>query len=198
MKINKNNIYKNFINIKNIINVKIMKCYKVLFNKRGIIKNIAFYIVSVIILLHIINIIIFYSNQRYLLNNKIKEIIFGIRNRILIDQNGLNNINTSKFKQIIKAKNMNIKKGMNNKNKILNKNIKKKKIKKSKLFPQINYNFYNKIVNKYYFSNKNLKKVNLPSYKFLKTNSLSKTKAYKNTSLLTTKGNINNDKILIL
>ena len=56
-----------------------MKCYKVLFNKKGIIKNIAFYIVSAIILFHIINIIIFYSNQKYSLNNKIKEIIFGIK-----------------------------------------------------------------------------------------------------------------------
>ena len=87
MKIDKDNLYKNFININNIMNVKIMKCHKVLFNKKGIIKNIAFYIVSAIILFHIINIIIFYSNQRYSLNNKIKEIIFGIKNWILIEQN---------------------------------------------------------------------------------------------------------------
>ena len=64
-----------------------MKCYKVLFNKSGILKNIAFYIVSVIILFHIIIIIIFYSNHRYLLNNLIKKIIFGIKNRIMVEQN---------------------------------------------------------------------------------------------------------------
>ena len=65
MNIDKDNLYSNFVNIKNIINVKIMKCYKVLFNKKGIIKNIAFYIVSFIILFHIITIIIFYINKRY-------------------------------------------------------------------------------------------------------------------------------------
>ena len=60
MKIDIDNLYKNFIDINNNENIKIMKCYKVLLNKKGIIKNIAFYIVNFIILFHIINIIIFY------------------------------------------------------------------------------------------------------------------------------------------
>jgi len=82
-KIDKDKLYKSFININNIVNVKIIKCYKVLFDKKGMMKNISFYIVSAIILFHIINIIIFYRKQKNLLNNKIKEIIHGIRNWIL-------------------------------------------------------------------------------------------------------------------
>ena len=161
MKIDKDSLYKNFININNIANIKIMKCYKVLFNKRGIIKNIAFYIVSAIILFHIINIIIFYSNQKYSLNNKIKEIIFGIKNWILIGQNMQQNIiKTTKFEHIFKTK---------------NKNIENKDDKKAKFFPQINYNFYNKIINKCYCPlNKNSKKINMFANKFLKTDNLTK------------------------
>ena len=74
MKIDKNKLYDNFIDIKNIINIKILKCYDVLFNIKGIIKNIGFYIIGAIILFHIISIIIFYTSQKNLLNNKIKEI----------------------------------------------------------------------------------------------------------------------------
>ena len=64
MKIDKSKLYKNFIDINNIANFKIMKCYKVLFNKKGIIKNIASYIVIIIEIFHIIAIIIFYSRQK--------------------------------------------------------------------------------------------------------------------------------------
>ena len=196
------NLYKNFININNIANIKIMKCYKVLFNKKGIINNIAFYIVSSIILFHIINIIIFYSNQRYSLNNKIKEIIFGITNWILIEQNMQQNIiKTTKFEHIFKTKNINIKKRTKHKKKIINKNninknLKIKKEKKEKQFSQINYNFYNKIVNNYYPSNKNLRKKNISNNKFLITNNLSKSRIYKNTSKATINRSFNDQDIL--
>jgi hypothetical protein len=41
-KIDKDKLYKNFININNIANIKIMKCYKVLFNKKRNYKKYSF------------------------------------------------------------------------------------------------------------------------------------------------------------
>ena len=122
MKIDKNNIYKDFINIKNFINIKIMKCYKVLFSKKGIIKNIAFYCVSSIILFHIIIIIIFYCNQRYSFINKINKIIYGMKNRFLVRPNKQQKIKIKKIEPISKAKNIYIKNSIKNKNKLNNKN----------------------------------------------------------------------------
>ena len=131
-KIDKDNLYKNFIDINNIANIKIMKCYKVLFNKKGIIKNIAFYIVAAIILFHIIVIIIFYNNQRYSLNNKIKEIIFGLKNMILVGQNKQKKIKVIKFEKIHKKKNKNLKKCIKIKKELKDKNNNQDILKKSR------------------------------------------------------------------
>ena len=126
MKIDKESLYKNFIDINNIANIKIMKCYKVLFNKRGIRKNICFYFVSTIILFHIINIIIFYNNQKYSLYDKIKGIISDINNSILDGQKKQRKTKMKKYKQIYKIKNINIK--SRTKNKIINQNSSKQEI----------------------------------------------------------------------
>ena len=39
MKIDKSELLKNFIDIKNIANINILACYKVLFTKKGILNN---------------------------------------------------------------------------------------------------------------------------------------------------------------
>ena len=58
---NKNLLLKSFNNIKNIINLNIMKCYYTLFTINGISKNISSYILLSIILFYFICIIIFYK-----------------------------------------------------------------------------------------------------------------------------------------
>ena len=45
IKINKTKLYNNFIDINNVANIKLVKCYKELFSKDGIIINIAFFII---------------------------------------------------------------------------------------------------------------------------------------------------------
>ena len=80
MNINKEKIYEKFIDIKNIVNIKIMICYKVLFSKKGLIHNIPFYSIIIIIIFHILTILIFYCIKIKLLKDKIKDIIFGINN----------------------------------------------------------------------------------------------------------------------
>ena len=51
--INKDEIFNNIKDIKNIRNINIMNCYYKLFKKEGIIKNIGNYIITIIILLNI-------------------------------------------------------------------------------------------------------------------------------------------------
>ena len=146
MKINKNQLYQNFIDIKNLINIKIMVCYKVLFNKNGVINNIAFYSILPIIIFHFIAIIIFYINQKKLIENQIKDIAFCINNIELI------NINDIKEKEIFE-KNYEKIKIKNKEEKKVNRNITENpKIFKNKVIDNINintiYNNYNKNFNK--------------------------------------------------
>ena len=59
IKKNKTLLLKGLKDIKNIINLKIMKCYYTLFNIDGIRNNIGFYIISSNILFYFISVIIF-------------------------------------------------------------------------------------------------------------------------------------------
>ena len=52
--IDKNKLYDSFSNIKTLANLKLMKCYKVLFTKKGILYNIGCYIIIPIIILYFI------------------------------------------------------------------------------------------------------------------------------------------------
>ena len=125
IKINKKKLFENFIYINNIANIKLMKCYKILFSKEGIINNIAFYSIIPIIIFHIISIFIFYIYHKKAIHNKINSIIYAIKNwHFVIDyerknikkrnltekfyQNGLNkdkyNLNNNKVQKLIKLK----------------------------------------------------------------------------------------------
>ena len=126
MKINKTKLYESFTDIENIINFKIMICYKILFTKNGIIYNIAFYFILLVILFHIIVIIIFYSYQKNIIDKETKDIISSINNlnidnntkikrksrkrrkrRKSIDRLGIKNT-TNKIQNIIKSNNDNL------------------------------------------------------------------------------------------
>ena len=84
MNINITEIINNFMDIKNLVNIVILRCNKVLFSKNGIKKNIEFYLNIPIIILHLICIVIFYRVQLYYLKEKIKEIIYGLKNWYLV------------------------------------------------------------------------------------------------------------------
>ena len=74
MYINKAKILDNFKNINNLINFKFLICYKKLFNKEGIIKNIGSYIIFSFIIFHIITIIIFELKQFSSIKKTIRKI----------------------------------------------------------------------------------------------------------------------------
>ena len=74
MNIDINKLMNNFIDIKNIANIGLLKCYKKLFSFKDIIKNIGFLMIIPIIIFHFICIIIFYCKQFKKLKKKIKNI----------------------------------------------------------------------------------------------------------------------------
>ena len=72
--INKTLLYKSFADIENIMNLNVMKCYKKLFTKNGLLHNIGFYIILFIAIFLLIAIFIFYSKE----NQNMKKTINNI------------------------------------------------------------------------------------------------------------------------
>ena len=170
MKIDKSKLYENFIDINNIANIQLLKCYKVLFSKKGIIKNIASYCIIFIELLHIITTIVFYLNQKKKLYDKIEDIIYGINNLDLIEDEEKEKGNKKIKRKINKNNKLNLLQNMsrNNKNdkniKLINQNSRKKIKKKNN--PPIKksnkkyINNYNN-VNTFVFNNMELNSANI-------------------------------------
>ena len=85
IRFNKDLLYKSFTDINNIINIKLLKCYKYVFNK-SIIRNCGFFILLSIILLFFICLIIFLSTS-------FKKLKMNIYNIISPSNTKNNNIN---------------------------------------------------------------------------------------------------------
>ena len=110
----KNKLYQSFSNLNNIANMKVMKCYSLLFSKEGIFNNIGCYILIPIIILHFICIIVFYLNDYKIIKKKIIEIIFAkkslksLNDNKIIPNDGKENIkkinSNKKGNEIIKSK----------------------------------------------------------------------------------------------
>ena len=123
MNIDKTRLYESFIDIKNIANLNILKCYKQLFSKKNIIYNIGSYIIILITILHIIYTLIFYNKQFDDIINKIKDIIYALKNIDLFNEEKIKKKETKE-----NSKNNNDLVHNLNKKTIISKNI----IKKSK------------------------------------------------------------------
>ena len=80
IKIDKNRLLDSFSKYKSFSNLKVLKCYKVLFNKNGILKNIGCYTITPIILFHFICVIIFYLKDSKIIKCQINEIIYIKKN----------------------------------------------------------------------------------------------------------------------
>ena len=77
IKINKDSLLNNFININDITNLKVIKCYKELFTVEGLKNNIGNYILLVIIISSILSFIVFISKEYESLKIIICKIIFN-------------------------------------------------------------------------------------------------------------------------
>jgi len=134
---NKNRLLNNFIDFSNTFNVKIMKCYKLLFSKKGLKSNIGSYILFIIIFVVIIFCIIFvFKGYQLILDevNKLEELRSEgnkeinqtiVKDEIKMDKNSIDNKINSQV-NIIQV-NINNSKIMS-----LGKEKKKKKIKRKK------------------------------------------------------------------
>ena len=118
--INKTKLLESFSNIKNNINIKIIKCYKILFSKKGIKNNIGFFIFISVIFLLLILLIIFLTLDYRKLKNKIDILFFTKKNWKKIKQ---------KFKSNNKKAKLTI---TNNNDDINNNNIDERKKRRNK------------------------------------------------------------------
>ena len=78
MNIDLDSICKKFIDISNILNVKLLVCHQILFSKEGIIRNISFYLILILVLFHIFTVVIFFYRFINVIRDKIKDINFAI------------------------------------------------------------------------------------------------------------------------
>ena len=137
--INKDALFKKFTNIKNILNLNIMKCYKELFSKEGLINNIGSYFLLLIITANIVNIFIF------IFNIKGFKLLIQEINKIISINLQINNNNNHKKKNKEKSRNL--------------RNSKSSKNTNSKLSLMHNGIINERIINNNISINVNLKKV---------------------------------------
>ena len=182
IKIDKQSLLKSFTDINNIANIQMLKCYKIVFKKKNILKNIGCFIYFCFIFINLICLFCFIIKDYKLLFFKICENVFfkdKKKNNKIISCN----IHKNKNKKANYFENKNIK-NSSEKNLIINKAYKKNQIStKTKL-------------NKLNSPPKNNKKpINIIKNKFvIYLNKNKNTKKIKNINLLSKNKNIENNR----
>ena len=106
IKFNKKDLYKSFIDIKNMMNLNVMKYFKEVFNTKSLKHNYGFYIVLLIILFYFICLFIFRFKSYIKLLTIINEIIFSLKAKNLeekICEEKMENV-AEKMKKILSIK----------------------------------------------------------------------------------------------
>ena len=116
IKNSKDKLLTAFTDLRNAINLKVMKCYKKLFSKEGLIKNIGSYIILSIILIYNISVILFIVKGYNFIYYTIRKIV---KDKLIYKENKNNNKDNRKEKRNIhkKVKSKTLK--MSNKNDII-------------------------------------------------------------------------------
>ena len=117
LKVDKQQLFSNFKDIRNIANFKMLKCIKLFFNKNNIFKNMSNYMMIILFILSIISIFIF----AFYVYKKINEFLQIKKKKISIKLLSTN-ITTKNIKKKTDVKNYNNHNGIK---KIVKKNIKK-------------------------------------------------------------------------
>ena len=144
IKFDKNKLYKNFIDINNIANIKFLKCFKNVFNRDSLTKNYGFFIFIFIFVLYFICLFLFRYKYYFFLINEIINIENSL-NEILKENDKkfenekiINNLEKNKNENV--KDEMNITKNVNNKEQtkenenkeLINPSFPPKKIKKKR------------------------------------------------------------------
>ena len=187
IKIDKSKLLKNFLDIRNIANINLLACYKILFSKKGIIKNYGSYSIMAIITMHFIIIIIFYMKN---LNKTIRKVFNKIKLHIEILKYSKKDRNKA---QLNKMKYEEKDKKSNKKQMINHKKPENKIIKKSSQLNLLNYLNNNQkkrkdVIN--HNSKNQVKEINIYSK--------NKNRVYKNSNSIKSKDKIINYKENIL
>ena len=189
--INKTKFYEKYINIRNIANINILICYKVLFSKIGLKNNYVSYFISAIIILHFICMILYYGKCWF---NHILKIIKNISNEIknmslIVKRRSLKKVTVIPFKN--KRNTININKRNNNNIPLLNK-VNRYSLNNKK----ISYIKKNNFRLKSNIKNNNIpRRINNSSVKTLNINKISKPKFIANRAkniMLYNYGELNN------
>jgi len=152
IEINKDKLLDNFINIKNSININVVKCYQQLFDIEGLKNNLGNYIIGIIIILIFILSVLFKIKGYTIIKNKINEITKTIKK-----VNKIKNNPSKKRSALNTQKDSNSKIELNNSNIKKKKNIFRKKIKNKKFLRKNKLNRYIKL-NDYEMNNLSYKK----------------------------------------
>ena len=129
--INTTKLLNNFVDIKNIINLNVIKCYESLFKIDGIKNNIGFWVNSPVVLFHIMSVVLFYAKEKKVIIKLIEDIIYAKKAKKQKEKFSNKNIDNTKKKYKNNQTNKKIKK-KNNKKKKTSAPIKKEKSKKKK------------------------------------------------------------------
>ena len=105
MFINKTKLFENLKDIKNLMNMNILICYKQLLAFTNFFYNIGCLIIIFIIIFYIFSMFVFYLNQLKIINKKIRSIIFAKINMSLLKKNNKNIKIFKKIKYVIRLKN---------------------------------------------------------------------------------------------
>ena len=97
IKFDKNKFFKSFIDINNLFNFKIIKCYKNIISSKDLINNYGFFIQIFILFLLLITLILFFLKYYFSFMNSVKNLILSNFNHELSE-------NKSEIKQIKKKK----------------------------------------------------------------------------------------------
>ena len=86
VKFNKNEFFKNFIDINNIVNLNIMKCSKIVFKIKNLLKNYGFFIIIFIILIHIITLFVFKTMSYNKIEKEINNIFYYLNSKKIMSR----------------------------------------------------------------------------------------------------------------
>ena len=80
IKFNETDFFRSFIKINDVANIKILKCYKIVFKLKNLVNNYGFYVISFIIIIFFITLFTFIFRTHNEINKDINNMILIIKN----------------------------------------------------------------------------------------------------------------------
>ena len=158
VKFDKKKLFQHFTDINKVINIEILKCYKNVFKFKNLIKNYGFFFYSLMLLIYLVILFIFYLKSFSILKNNIKMLVKDMI--FIFEKNQKDSKKLIYDNKSINSKNLST-------NNIVNKKRSKRKRKKDKNFDNNKIIKKNNLIdNEIKNRNKNGKNINKKKIKF--------------------------------